>query len=77
MKRAYNSPEMHWVPVCSNSAVADVCWVGSCVLPEKGNAYPVTIPYTDLVVGFGESCSLSDRFCCGFCSFSGGEHYDY
>lgn len=26
MKRTYNSPEMHWVPVCSNSAVADVCW---------------------------------------------------
>ena len=26
MKRAYTSPEMHWTPVCSNRAVADVCW---------------------------------------------------
>ena len=26
MKRAYTSPEMYWTPICSNRAVADVCW---------------------------------------------------
>ena len=40
MKRAYNSPEMHWVPVCSNSAVADVCWAyANNVKPFYYNTY--------------------------------------
>ena len=26
MKRVYTSPEMHWTPICSSRAVADVCW---------------------------------------------------
>ena len=26
MKRSYESPKMHWVPIRSSSAVADVCW---------------------------------------------------
>lgn len=40
MKRTYNSPEMHWVPVCSNSAVADVCWAyANNVKPFYYNTY--------------------------------------
>ena len=26
MKRTYDSPQMQWVPICSNGTVADVCW---------------------------------------------------
>ena len=26
MKRSYSSPQMQWVPIRSNRAVADVCW---------------------------------------------------
>lgn len=26
MKRIYSSPQMQWVPILSNAAVADVCW---------------------------------------------------
>ena len=40
MKRTYNSPEMHWVPVCSNSTVADVCWAyANNVKPFYYNTY--------------------------------------
>ena len=40
MKRAYHSPQMQWVPVCSNSAVADVCWAyAKNVKPFYYNTY--------------------------------------
>ena len=40
MKRPYNSPEMHWVPICNNKAVADVCWAyANNVKPFYYNTY--------------------------------------
>lgn len=40
MKRFYSSPEMLWVPICSNKAVADVCWAyANNVKPFYYNTY--------------------------------------
>lgn len=40
MKRTYSSPEMYWVPVRGNSAVADVCWAyANNVKPFYYNTY--------------------------------------
>lgn len=40
MKRKYNSPQMQWVPIRSNRAVADVCWAhAKNVKPFYYNTY--------------------------------------
>ena len=40
MKRPYNSPQMQWIPICSNHAVADVCWAyANNVKPFYYNTY--------------------------------------
>lgn len=60
MKRAYNSPEMYWVPVCSNSAVADVCWAyANNVKPFYYNTYGRG--YAELYA-VGGSCNKNVKF---------------
>ena len=40
MKRSYSSPQMQWVPICANRAVADVCWAyANNVKPFYYNTY--------------------------------------
>ena len=60
MKRPYNSPEMHWVPICSNKAVADVCWAyANNVKPFYYNTYGRG--YAELYA-MGGSCDKSVYF---------------
>lgn len=40
MKKIYKSPEMYWVPIRNNKAIADVCWAyANNVKPFYYNTY--------------------------------------
>ena len=60
IKREYNSPEMYWIPIFSNRAVADVCWAyANNVKPFYYNTYGKG--YAELYA-IGDSCNKNITF---------------
>ena len=60
MKRSYDSPQMKWIPIRSNRAVADVCWAfANNKKPIYYNTYGTG--YAELYA-IGKGCSTSVTF---------------